>query len=84
MQVYLMLSLIGAVSFSASLKIPVAKPLIVTPLCYASTPGEQAVGVYRSASYQEHTVQIMKLTNWEETMLFLKKLRICPWNLILE
>lgn len=45
-----MLSLIGAVSFSASLKIPVAEPLIVTPLCSASTPGEQAVGVYRSIS----------------------------------
>lgn len=52
----------GAVSLPTSLKIPVAGPLIVTPLCCASAPGEQAVGVSRAAHYQLHTVQIMKLT----------------------
>lgn len=62
MQVYLILPLMGAVSFPTSLKIPVAGPLIVTPLCCASAPGEQAVGVSRAAHYQLHTVQIMKLT----------------------
>lgn len=56
-----MLSLLGAVSFPSALKIPV-----VTPPSCASTPKEQAVGVYRSAGYQEHMVQIRKLAKREE------------------
>ena len=61
MQVYFVLSLLDAVSFPSSLKIPVAELSIVPPLSTSSAPGEKALRMQRSATYQEHTVQIMKL-----------------------
>lgn len=55
------------------------------PTLLSSTPGDRAVRVKRSATYQEHTVQIMKLANCEKKpVVYLKNLLTCPLNLILE
>lgn len=78
MQVYFVLSLLDAVSFPSSLKIPVAELSIVTPLSNSSTPGETALRMQRSATYQEHTVQIMKLVKWAETRALSEKLANRP------